>query len=336
MNHEPQTYVDLQDTGNAQSQLLLQAVARHCDWDTGICHPSVAVLARMAKCSDKTVRRHLAKLEFDGFIVMSEREREDGSQGANKITLLGYAEWIKANRDGGNVPRPRKANRYERAPETQQNGPGQFDQGGGQNGHGQNAVNGNELAPDILTRASVKMTSGPGQQVTSPKNASPEQDFPPNPPAGGLSAKPVDGKWKADLLAELRASGKYRDAIDNLLAPLLASDKRLSLGKGAERGEALAELAQAAHGIPQPALAAALKRLIDHPHKLTPRVIRAAIDVARQGGAMFVVRPGMAQWVRWLEHYEAVDARQASTMAKQSSWQVPSEWPPAKQLRGAA
>jgi hypothetical protein len=112
MNHEPQTFADLQDAGNAQSQLLLQAIARHADWDTGTCHPRVATLARMSKCSEKTVRRHLKRLAEDGLIAVEERSRQDGSQGANQIVLIGYAEWITANRRGGAVARPRRARRY--------------------------------------------------------------------------------------------------------------------------------------------------------------------------------------------------------------------------------
>jgi len=156
-----------------------------------------------------------------------------------------------------------------------------------------------------------------------------DQRSPPKSPNGGPKEQPVDGKWKDGALAELRVAGKHRDAVENLIAPLLASDKRLSLGKGAERVEALAELAQAAHGLPRPAVQAALKRMLDNPQKLTPRAIRAEIDAARRGGAMIPIRPGTPQWSRWLEHFASVDPRQAETMRRVDVWQVSSEWPPA-------
>ena len=70
--NEPQTFVDLQDAGNAQAQLILQAVARHADWNTGQCYPSQDALAIMAKCTSRTVRAYLAKLEADGFIKREE------------------------------------------------------------------------------------------------------------------------------------------------------------------------------------------------------------------------------------------------------------------------
>ena len=156
-----------------------------------------------------------------------------------------------------------------------------------------------------------------------------QRSLPPKSPNGGPSAKPVEGKWKHDALAALRERGRHRDAVDHLIAPLLASDKRVSLGKGlASAVDALAELAQAAHGIPQPALAAALARLIAHKQKLTPRIIRDEIDHARKGGAMIVVRRGTPQYQRWQEHFTKTDPRQSLVMARQDTWQVPSEWPP--------
>lgn len=165
-------------------------------------------------------------------------------------------------------------------------------------------------------------------------------DSPPLPPDGGDSGKPGNGQWKAEALAALRAAGRYREAVEALLAPLLASDKRLSLGRGPAVLEALTELAQCAHGIPRPALEAAAGRLIASEPRLTPRHIRDEIDRARQGGAMVVVRPGMPQWARWIEHYQTSDPRRAETMLRVGVWQVPSEWPPAKsatpEARGAA
>jgi hypothetical protein len=123
-----------------------------------------------------------------------------------------------------------------------------------------------------------------------------------------------------------------------VIAPLLASDKRLALGK--QHVDALAEIAAAAHGIPRPALDLAIKRLIDTPQKLTVTKIRDEIDRARQGGAMFVIKPGMPQWQRWIEHLRVIEPAKAKLIEKLSLGQVPAEWPPARNAaqpeRGAA
>lgn len=158
-------------------------------------------------------------------------------------------------------------------------------------------------------------------------------DLPPLPPNGGDSGKSVDEQWKAEALTALRATGRSAEAVEHLIAPLLASDKRLSLGRGGERLAALAELAEQAQGLGKPALEAAAARLKAHPHKLTARAVRAEIDVAIAAGAMIVIRSGSPQWQRWLEFYEATDARAARAMGEfgvRHGWQVPSEWPPAK------
>jgi len=160
---------------------------------------------------------------------------------------------------------------------------------------------------------------------------------PPLPPSGGNSAHPGDEQWKTAALAGLRAGGRHPLAVEHLIAPLLSSDKRLSLGKGAERNAVLAEIAEAAGGLSVSALQAAVKRIIDQPKKVTPTILRAEVDQARKGGAMFVIRPSMPQWKRWLEHYDETNPQLAKIIRKDgTSWQVPSEWPPARSERGAA
>lgn len=111
--NEPQTYVDLQDAGNAQAQLILQAIARHADWNTGQCYPSQDAIAKMAKCSVRTVRSYLAKLESDGFIDRETRRKDNGAVQSDLITLIGYQEWITALREGGKVAKPKETSRYE-------------------------------------------------------------------------------------------------------------------------------------------------------------------------------------------------------------------------------
>ena len=110
--NETLTFVDLHDAGNAQAQLVLYAIARHANWDTGRCWPGQTVLARMSKCSERTLRTYLKKLEADGLIKIDERRDEHGARQSDLITLVGYETWIKALRDGGKVEKPKQINAY--------------------------------------------------------------------------------------------------------------------------------------------------------------------------------------------------------------------------------
>ena len=121
--NEPQTFADLQDAGNAQAQLILQAIARHANWDTGTCWPGDAALSRMGKCSTRTVQTYLAKLEADGLISRADRRSDRGTKLAREITLVGYAEWIAALREGGQIARPKAVGKYEQPPERFSGGP---------------------------------------------------------------------------------------------------------------------------------------------------------------------------------------------------------------------
>lgn len=121
--NEPQTFVDLQDAGNAQAQLILQAVARHADWNTGVCWPGEDAIAKMAKCSTRTVRTYLARLEHDGLITREDRRSEGGVKLRKIITLVGYEEWIGALRQGGKVAKPKAVSKYEQPAESLSGGP---------------------------------------------------------------------------------------------------------------------------------------------------------------------------------------------------------------------
>lgn len=115
--NEPLIFADLQDAGNAQAQLLLLAIARHANWDTGECYPGQETLARMAKCTSRTVRSYLSKLESDGLIARSERRKENGARQSELIVLLGYKEWITSARNGGVVAKPKAISKYNAAPD---------------------------------------------------------------------------------------------------------------------------------------------------------------------------------------------------------------------------
>lgn len=113
---EAQTFVDLQNFGNAQATLIMHAIARHANWDTGVCWPSQKTLARMSKCCERTLRSYLIKLERDGFIKRSKRWGTSGSRLSDEIVIVGYAEWLAINREGGTVKKPRAVATYTSLP----------------------------------------------------------------------------------------------------------------------------------------------------------------------------------------------------------------------------
>lgn len=108
-------YVDLQDTGNAQSQLLLVAIARCVDWETGQGFPGIDRLAKMAKCSPRTVQNHLARLVEQGFVSVEPRTDKRGRQTSNLYTICGYADWLATLRKGGTVSAPKSVEKYQDA-----------------------------------------------------------------------------------------------------------------------------------------------------------------------------------------------------------------------------
>ena len=189
----PQRFVDSIDAGKAQTQLLLKGVAQYANWETGECYPSFTTLAKIGKCSRKTVQRHLRKMHARGIIKLEERFDTEGSgrQSSNTISLVGYAAWVATLRADGVVAKPKII-------------PGQVDQG----------------PTDILTRA-------PGQQVpTAPGHllstldpsleSSSEQTIPPTPRQRGA-------REKIDLVLKVRSERPdCSRAIDKLLVPLLA------------------------------------------------------------------------------------------------------------------
>lgn len=112
---ETLTYVDLQNAGNAQAQLILFSIGRVANPDTGVCIASQIDISRMAKCSLRTTRNYLVKLEQDNLIKRIERRNENGSKMCDELTLVGYQEWVNAIRKGGTVKAPAIINSYEQA-----------------------------------------------------------------------------------------------------------------------------------------------------------------------------------------------------------------------------
>ncbi|PPD06288.1 MAG: hypothetical protein CTY28_14475 [Hyphomicrobium sp.] len=327
MKFEPLTWADLQDTGNAQSQLVLVAIARHADWDNGTCYPSQRALSEMAKCSARTIRRHIKQLVADGFITISERFAEGGERTSNLFTLVGYVDWVRGLRQGGGVAKPKRAKRYRDDDLSDDEPPAGSEPDGGDETPPPGQVGqGGEGVDNLSIPRGQQVSIPPGQQVSRPNEPSLELSLEPSPltpRAGGKQAK-IDRKAK--WIADLRGAGRNRNGVENFVVPLLASDKRLSLGD--DQGATLAEWAGLAQDLPTPALTAAVKRLTDQPKKVTSADVRQQLNVARTAGAMIVIRRGSPQWSAWMDHWRSHDPVRAKLASKYDAWQAPADFPP--------
>ena len=57
----------------------------------GVCWPAIPTMARELKMSESTIRRALRDLIREGFLVIEERQRENGADSSNKYTLVGHS-----------------------------------------------------------------------------------------------------------------------------------------------------------------------------------------------------------------------------------------------------
>jgi hypothetical protein len=127
------------------------------------------------------------------------------------------------------------------------------------------------------------------------------------------------------LAIDLGQRGLSGPAITRLLVPVLAH-KRCTVDL--KSYAVLADLAKAAHGIPEPALKAAGDRLLASDGKVTAERIRREIKAAKQGGQLAVIRPGTPEWAAWQAHYFAQgDRLLLDLMDRAVSWTVPKQYP---------
>jgi hypothetical protein len=273
------------------ARALVIVIAENTFNNTGECRVGQQVLCVDADISERTLRRYLQRVETAGVIARRPRGRKNGGRLTDAITLVGFMEWLAAVKSIG--IEPAKLAGSVKPASTWPERTGQH-------------VAGIEIESRTVT-------------VLNP---------PFSPPNGGISGKPGDVQWKGGALARLKADPANSQALVHLISPLLASEKRLSLGKDAYA--ALAEAAETARSIHPEALAAAAKRLLAQPHKLTIEIIRNEIETARTCGAMVVIRRGSPNWQRWHEHYRTANPAFAAAMASRDTWQVPFSWPPAK------
>lgn len=212
-----QSYVDLIDAGNARAQLILNVLTRSWHWRTGVCYPNYNTLAERAKCSRKTVQRHLAQMEKNGLIKRDTRFDTEGNgrRTSNRITLVGYEEWFKTMTVDGTVTAPKKFRNRRLSGQS-------VHRGAEHRTHGLRPSMDNV---SIATPANVAVGLGPqmsipsGQQLSrlepslEPLNGSPSPLRP---------RKERGPRGKMSVLAEVRrVKPDCARALDKLLQPLL-------------------------------------------------------------------------------------------------------------------
>ncbi len=72
----------------AGPKLVLVALANHADHTSGLCWPSVALVAHEASCSPRAVYRFVADLTRNGFVAVEKKRGKDGKQRSNNYWLL--------------------------------------------------------------------------------------------------------------------------------------------------------------------------------------------------------------------------------------------------------
>jgi DNA-binding MarR family transcriptional regulator len=330
-----QAYVDLQDAGNAQAQLLMKAIAQHADWKTGETICGVRSLAEIGKCSMKTVRRYLKKLQKDGLIELETRhqdgEDDNGRQTTSRITLVGYAEWAAANRNGGTVKRPMRVPKY--AGSDGGSPPGQDDQGGTGTPCEQEALPPGQPDQGPLDNLSVPpghlLSTPPGQQGDQGKNlhSNLEDNTPPQPPKRAERARGARARGNAksgneadQLLAPLRSEPSLAGAVALLIEPIARQRKILA----PDPGYMLGKVATWAAGLPETVLKAAAHSLLEARRSavgeehivaavreqakvagLPPLVSRpAAPRVAADGKIDISAREHPEAFAAWMAHHE--------------------------------
>lgn len=72
----------------AGPKLVLVALANHADHSSGLCWPSVALVAHEASCSPRAVYRFVADLARNGYVSVEKKRGKDGKQRSNNYWLL--------------------------------------------------------------------------------------------------------------------------------------------------------------------------------------------------------------------------------------------------------
>lgn len=279
------------------------------------CFPSVRTLMADTGLSNRSISTHLANAVEAGLLVI---ERRLGRDGRRQLT-----HYLPRFPDNAVLARTAAAMQEAHADEG--------DDDDAEIHVSEVHVDETQVSEVHVARPSEPASPGPREPDDAShvnlvqRELSKEISKPPKSPGGGLS----ENRFEDRLLAQLRATGRHTDAVEHLIAPLVASRKRLALGKGSEAAKVLAEMVGKAHGVPSPALQAAAKRLIDQTSKVKPADLAREIEAAKRAGAMVPIRRGTPQWQAWSRHFRSTKPKEADLMDRFDVWQVRAEWPPA-------
>lgn len=143
-------------------------------------------------------------------------------------------------------------------------------------------------------------------------------------PQGGIKRDFDDLQEVDRLLSRVAAGGVRIEVCEHLFRPVL-TQRRLS---AADRLATLTELGRRAHGLEPEALDRAARDVLEADVKVikAERLARA-IQIAHDAGARVVIRPGTAQWHRWLAHLDQHDPKAAAIARKVGVYQARTTWP---------
>ena len=101
------SYATTKDTGNIALQMALYVIAMHVSVETGKTFVGIRTLMNEAKVkSDRTMRNYIARLEAMDLVRREKRQRKDGGNTTDTIELVGFLDWLKAQRGGPVVGGP--------------------------------------------------------------------------------------------------------------------------------------------------------------------------------------------------------------------------------------
>jgi hypothetical protein len=157
--------------------------------------------------------------------------------------------------------------------------------------------------------------------------------IPPYPQRGKKRDFEDDEKGISALLGRVLANGVSVDVIERVFRPIL-DQRRLST---ADKLATLTELGRRANGLEPEALDRAARDVLEADVKVVKAErLATAIATAIKAGARIVVKPGSAQWHRWLDHLDRYEPQLAAVARRAGVLQVRTMWPTKPKETGAA
>lgn len=227
MSREVETWARKQRTGDPVTKAVLVAVANWANPFGEECFPSIKRLAEDVEVSERTVQRHIIRLEEMALLQRVERVRKDGSRSSNGFVFPGYepprvshrtpAPPVNLSPPGDNLTPP---------PDTDVTGPRQDDTRGGDTGDTPYKPDFLPLPPAVANAPADPLAGGAaavGDQPVSKKERKRGERLPDDwtpPPVESLSAavQRVVAQWPdgayafvaAGFVAHWTAESGYR------------------------------------------------------------------------------------------------------------------------------